>query len=489
MAKDKKLALDTKMIDELYDFYCDYHASLSYEKLLSAIYSSPKQGGGTKLIENLNKYIETYSQKVSSMYSSINKQNKEFEQIESIVYAMENITIVVDYLLTDYDAVDNERTGRKHYHEEIFPNDMFVINTELMKDGYKKYKNSVDLSEYEFNKTLEMIEFLRKEKSIKKVFGKTDWKNMSTNEILIALKDFHKEDQDKFEIKEPKNMIKEMLELKNHCFFTKIKRYCENMFVAYDKYRPTYVSLNSMMPEMDKLVFCENLKQLYEKGLFVDRNGALDCRTYFLPNKIIEDFRKKYNTKFDEKAFKTTQANVIFNPDINFGDSRNYMQPTQLVNMKNIQTQKGLIIGALLSNNTEEIYYLVHIKINDLHSDKCSYEIQLNLLPDGNIDNRIQLMRIDNYATKQAHNNIGGKRLETTTHVHLYNQFDLMRGKKNGNYDISHNLENVGTDFNTALHSFFAVMDLDVSLYNEIKKKIDFIKKRRLKQELELLGK
>jgi hypothetical protein len=92
------------------------------------------------------------------------------------------------------------------------------------------------------------------------------------------------------------------------------------------------------------------------------------------------------------------------------------------------------------------------------------------------------LIRIDNYETKQAHKNLGGKRLDTTTHVHLYNHFDLLRGKVNGNYDISHNLENNSTDFISALHGFLSVLNLDVELHNEIVKKIKEIKSRRIRK-------
>jgi hypothetical protein len=214
----------------------------------------------------------------------------------------------------------------------------------------------------------------------------------------------------------------------------------------------------------------------------VDRNGHLDCRVDTVPDEIIADFRKLYNTKFCEKTFKSTQANVIFNPDFSYQLSIQHSKPTGIVNIKNIQTEDGLVIGMLLENYTGEIYHLMHIAIKDINKNKSSYEIQLNLLPQGNINKRIQLIRIDNYETKQAHKNLGGKRLDTTTHVHLYNHFDLLRGKVNGNYDISHNLENNSTDFISALHGFLSVLDLDVELHNEIVKKIKEIKNRRIKQ-------
>ena len=98
---------------------------------------------------------------------------------------------------------------------------------------------------------------------------------------------------------------------------------------------------------------------------------------------------------------------------------------------------------------------------------KSTYEIQLNALPNGSIENRLQLMRLDNWKDVQSHKNLGNK-LQTATHVHLYNPLDLLRGKKNGAYDIAFNIEDKSTEFNTALESFLIMISNDEKLTNKI---------------------
>jgi hypothetical protein len=92
-------------------------------------------------------------------------------------------------------------------------------------------------------------------------------------------------------------------------------------------------------------------------------------------------------------------------------------------------------------------------------------------LPHGSFENRVQLVRFDNWAEEQSHKNIGNK-LKTTTHIHLYNHFDLLRGKKNGGYDIAFNLEEDSTDFDVALKVFLKFISSSDELYKELFKRI-----------------
>jgi len=484
MEKTKEI-IDTSKIDKLYESYCFDNNMESYESFLNAINSKPEMGGGSVLIENLNKYIEKYLFKIPSMYASVKKEEQENDNIDLICYNLQNIAVAVNYLLDDRDKIDNEKYGFKYSHRHIRPNDLFKFNDFTINEAFEKQSHRIDLSKTMFDKTMKLIKFLKDKKAIDKVFGDNDWYNMPTEEILLSLKDFFKSDQDKFEFyKEQDCLIKEMLKQYSCNFFENIKRNCDSSFEEFEKYRPMFISKQQMTPEIDKLIFCKNLLEFYKTGLMVDRNGSLDCRVDNLPNYLINEFRRIYNTKFDEKSFKDKQSNVIFNPDVNYTLTRNYFKPQKVLSMKSIETEDGVVIGSLLENQTGEVYYLVHIAIKDICKDKSTYEIQLNLLPQGYIDKRIQLIRVDNYETQQAHKNLGGKRLPTSTHVHLYNHFDLLRGKVNGNYDISHNLENDSTDFYSALNSFLYVMDLDVELHKDIVKKIKEIKRRRVKKEL-----
>ena len=50
----------------------------------------------------------------------------------------------------------------------------------------------------------------------------------------------------------------------------------------------------------------------------------------------------------------------------------------------------------------------------------------------------------------------------------LGNEFDLLRGKSNGNYDIAYNLASKSTDFETALKTFLKILGFDESLQGKI---------------------
>ena len=485
MDKNKD-TIDTSKIDELYDIYCYENNEMAYESLFSALRSRVEKGGGSALIENLKKYIDKYSNKIPSMYSSVKTEEQEKENIDTICYNLENIADVVNDLLDEWFEKDKDKCGVKYKPSYIRSNDLFKFNEFTIKEAYEKYSDRIDLSNKMFVKTMELLKFIKDKKSIEKVFGKNDWYNMPTEEILLALKDYYKNNQDKFEFYENKDsLIQELIQNYPCHFFDDIKRNCDSSFEKFDKYRPMFVSKQEMTPEIDKLIFCKNLLEFARTGLFVDRNSYLDCRVnYDTPEYLISEFRKVYNKNFDEISFRVNQVNLIFNPDFNYDLAINYYKPENVLSMKSIEIEDGVIIGSLLENETKEIYYLVHIAIKDINKSNSSYEIQLNLLPQGKIDKRIQLMRVDNYETQQAHKNLGGKRLPTSTHVHLYNHFDLLRGKVNGNYDISHNLENGSTDFDTALNLFLSTMDLDIELYKEIVKKIKEIKTRRIRKNL-----
>ena len=111
------------------------------------------------------------------------------------------------------------------------------------------------------------------------------------------------------------------------------------------------------------------------------------------------------------------------------------------------------------------------MNIADVTNSKSTYELQLNILPQGSIENRVQLVRFDNWAEEQTHKNLGNK-LNTTTHIHLYNHLDLLRGKKNGAFDIVFNLTEDSTDFETALNVFVKFILQDEELQKKLIKKV-----------------
>ena len=80
-----------------------------------------------------------------------------------------------------------------------------------IKDAYEKFKDTLNISDDMFQKTYQLIQFFKDKKSIQKVFGNNDWYNMDTKEILIALKDYHKFELNKFIVgSEDDTFIKEL---------------------------------------------------------------------------------------------------------------------------------------------------------------------------------------------------------------------------------------------------------------------------------------
>ena len=90
------------------------------------------------------------------------------------------------------------------------------------------------------------------------------------------------------------------------------------------------------------------------------------------------------------------------------------------------------------------------------------------------------MLRLDNWDSEQPHKNVGNK-LKTRTHIHIYNEFDLLRGKVNGNFDIAYNLNSKSTEFNTALETFLDILELDndsrAEIYNSTMEALDNCKK------------
>ena len=69
----------------------------------------------------------------------------------------------------------------------------------------------------------------------------------------------------------------------------------------------------------------------------------------------------------------------------------------------------------------------------------------------------------------QSNKNIA-KKLATTTHIHLYNEFDLLRGKTNGAFDIAYNVGGDSTEFKESLKRFLQIMDLGEDISQKIYK-------------------
>lgn len=464
-----------KVVDRVYNTYCNQNSAIAYNSCLS-VYSN-------RLIEALNLYVEQNAHKVASMFSSQKKELTETDYIDNIVCGLNSLACCVNCLFDKYEQEDELSIDLGH-HKDYSANDLLDFNLSAIEDAYIKFGDEYFPNQM-YKQIINLLTFIKKHKSLNKVFKNNAWKNLETREVLMSLKDYHKSNSELFEIANEESAIEEEKYIKRNLgFFSTIKNNCDSHFKNFDKYRPCFISREGLTQEVDKLIFCKNLLEFYRTDLFVDRSGVLDCKNQYEDGYILSCFKSLYSGKFKQNEFRQNQANVMYEPNLFYSNVSEC--PSKMLGARSLKTDSGLIIGIILKNATNDYYYLMHMQISSLETGKTNYEIQLNLLPQGEISKRIQLIRMDNYESKKAHNNIGGKRLETTTHVHLYNHLDLFRGRKNGNYDISHNLEDDGVDFDKALELFVSIMDLNTDLSNAIIAKVKEIKTRRIKENKQL---
>lgn len=470
--------IDTSIIDRLYTIYLGEHLNFAKDCFWSALRSKPENGGGATLLENLKQYIEENSNKFPNGFSSEENHINEVEIISNLVHLFEDITYAVNNLLDDYELEHYSTITR----ENLFPVDMFKINPQLIKDAYKKYYNTENIiddcvsniSPETLEKFLKLLDFIKTNNSLNKIYKSFHWKHQPLEDVLKNLYDYHGKNS-LFHIGE-----KEMFELDTYVdndvsYLKKIKDNCVKISsINFDQYRPNYISKKGINSDIDKLTFCRNLLNFYKTEIMPESYyNSLDFALNKLEeNELKSNLKKCYSTAFDLETLKTHQCNVIYNVD------QPLKGPEKLVTHQSICKNNSLAVGFLLSTDsrfrdyTNETYYLLHIYIEDITNPTCNYEIQLNILPDSKISHRIQLIRLDNWNSLQTHKNLS-KKLTTTTHIHLYNPLDLLRGKKNGSFDISFNTNSASTDFETSFKTFLDILDLDDSLYNTVSKTIN----------------
>ena len=248
--------------------------------------------------------------------------------------------------------------------------------------------------------------------------------------------------------------------------FRNSKNYFDKLAVLnLDRYRPSLISKKKFATEINKIIFYRNLLNFNQTGIIPTFDGFVlgHADQYQDVENLKTQLRKIYSLGFDFEKFKTMQANIIFNPeDLN-------LVPQKIIAHRTCRKNNSKAMGIVLADKDENVFYLIHAYIEDELNPASTYEIQLNVLFDGNIENRVQLIRLDNWQTQQYHKNIANK-LQTKTHTHFYNQFDLIRGKENGGFDISHNLENGAVTFDKAFVTFVKSLGLKLALQKDILK-------------------
>lgn len=487
--------MNEKLIDYLYDVYRKENVYFAKNIFLSNFHQYETEEGNA-LVDFLKKYIEKKVSRLSMFFSSHKDEIGENEKIKDIINAFKRLAEAVDDLMGDYRLENFEKydeetsieegqyissreyahgliyklSHQEHEMEDIFtaPQEIFTISESFLKEAYTKYATD-EITEEGFKQVLELIRLVKEKNSLNKIFGE-NWGDVDFEDLIYALYDFHRKNK-AFKVNVTPT-LESIVALNG--YINKMKARCaEVASLDFSQYRPELITQKRILEEINKIKFCRNLLEFYRTGIMVESDSLID---FFLDDEseVVQDFINLYGEDFNLEDFKNKQGNFICD-----FDNMPVSNPDRIVATKQIVQGDSLICGMLLSQDNmfepESAYYLLHINIRDFNKSTCTYEIQLSILPEGQIEHRIQLIRLDNWESVQPHKNVS-KKLQTTTHIHLYNIFDLLRGKINGNYDITFNIEDKTTDFEASLQVFLQVVGVDAGLKKEIVEKISRVR-------------
>ena len=471
--------MDFSIIDELYNIYKNEDISYAKQQFGRYFYKY-ELAGEHDFIKTIKDYIDQQVPFVSNYFISDKDENlNEHELIKDFVTAFENLifpieTTIVDYLI----STDNYQRDRVEPREpvQIKPHDLFTMDIKIIEDAVRLHGEHC---EEDFRKIKNLIQYVKKHQLLKKIYKDDSWHEIDFEELMYGLYDSIKD----------KSIFQS--DLKPSCRleifpFEKIKANCSELLSgSFDKFRPNLHSSKQIRADFGKVIFLRNLLTFYETGIMPHYNGFIDMSVdEFEHDDLIEDFKKLYSKNFDETEFKNNQSNFICNPEV-----YNYEFSFE-AGKKVIQGKKFIsacIVSCVDQFKSVRNDYLIHIKIDDVNDEYSNYEMQISIIPRGDLSLRLQLMRLDNWHKEMSHKNVA-KKLATTTHIHLYNEFDLLRGKENGSFDIAYNLEGESTSFETSLKRFLQILDLgdDVTkiIYNNTMKVVNSHKKVATEKEI-----
>jgi len=455
--------MDYSVIDELYDVYMNDNLDYAKDQFIGYL-KKYQHRSEHSLTYILKQYIEEQTKNFSSFYASNkDKNNKVKKLVKEITSAFETFvdpvhSFILSKIYTDSD-LEEMKYNHDIVHRELKPNDLFSIDLNTMEEAVNE---NVPFYLDAFKKVKNLIMYIKESKLLQEIYVDGSWHEMNFSELIENLYDKAK-DKTAFEVTfDGVYDIEEAL-------FDKVKENCSKVSsIEFDKYRSKLILTKQITLNYGKLIFCRNLLNFFESGIMPTNDGMIDCSVDFYDSlNLIKDFKKIYSKKYNDEEFRKAQSNFICKPEIVTTDY-------ELKCSRATCFDNEIIIGHLLTGNCSlissrnyEIPYLIHINIKDVNNPYSCYEIQLNLIPQADISNRLQLMRLDNYSKKGVHKNLKNK-LDTTTHIHLYNQFDLIRGKQNGKFEIAYNLEDKSTKFETALATFLDILDLKPELKEEL---------------------
>ncbi len=452
--------MDISKIDELYDVYKNDDIIYA-EQMFKEYYTKYQQYGNHDLISTIKEYIKQQSAFVANYFvSNKDEKYKDHAIVAEIVNAFGSLVSPVDAVITDFVYKDYEEEPSYHsltVPKMLKPHDLFNIDIKLIEDAVESEDDESIKEDYD--KIKDLIRYVKKNKILGKIYKDESWHEIEFEELIYNLYDY---------INDKTLFVNDIIASGDIKFFLfeKIKENCSRMLTeTFDKFRPNLNSTKQIRTDFGKLIFCRNLLLYYQTGIMPDVNGMADFSTADDEHmNLIDDFRDLYSKNFDENEFKMKQGNFICDPEV-------YRNIYKLEDKKCIKIGKKLIAGFIVSCTdkfeTVKIDYLVHIQLNDVNNSYSNYEMQINIVPHGDLEYRLQLMRLDNWEHEQTHRNVA-KKLNTTTHIHIYNEFDILRGKTNGAYDIAYNVEGRSTEFESSLKTFLKILDLDKPVSKEI---------------------
>ena len=452
--------MDFSKIDELYDVYKNDDIIYA-EQMFDEYYAKYQQYGNHDFINSIKEYIKQQASFVANYFVS-NKDDKYLEHniVTDVVAAFENLLAPVDGVISAFvynDADLDQPYFSPTVPKMLKPHDLFNINPKVIEDAVESDDDESIKEDYD--KIKDLISYVKKNKILDKIYKDDSWHEIDFEKLIYSLYDYI----------EDKNIFKTDMEISGGLeffLFEKINANCSRMLTEkFDKFRPNLNSTKQIRTDFGKLIFCRNLLLYYQTGIMPDVNGMADFSTADDEHmNLIDDFRALYSKSFDENEFKMKQGNFICDPEV-------YRNIYKLEDKKCVKVGDKLIAGFIVSCTDEfetvKIDYLVHVQLNDVNNSYSNYEMQINIVPHGDLEYRLQLMRLDNWEHEQTHRNVA-KKLATTTHIHIYNEFDILRGKTNGAYDIAYNIEGRSTEFESSLKTFLKILDLDKPVSKEI---------------------
>ncbi len=521
---------DNSIIDDLYKAYQKLESPFCTIYFYQVFKDYEEKRQLEIFLKSLDDYLLENSGKLAQQFTS--KSNDTDGLLDSYIYILDILQSKINHICMSiymnkmvYGKMDPEKNKLLLFHAkkeaEFYLQNLPKHLLDVLAEDNYKFKNILLLQPniieefYKFNPTqyLKELEFISDEDFQKIKDFLVNSKNVKTlsNVGLETLETMPFEQQ----VHLLYNKLKADKKLLTSDAFEKI-RYKKfksintlnlnlNNILGYTEFKSVIGSDKKLELEIDKLIFVRNLVELYNTGLFFSKTDQMppifpyvyehymekiskddlfqfetkDILTLDFIDKEIDlrETKAKFNSiyaNFKEEEFVNMQGNFIYQPTVPTFWSKDVLTKHDIID-------NMLYIGFLIVDQSGESS-LIHIA-KDLCDDKGKYEIQFNILPHHRLDCRVQLLRIDNYKNDGFHKNIGGTKVKTKSHVHIYNQLDLIRGKKNGGYDIAYNMDDTHSTFNDALNLFMEMIELDDIICKQIKTELENIQTEKLEKE------